>query len=63
MDASTGSVKEMLSAGKADAACIVSLSRSELLAVKDSTGLLVGPDGLAKHKAGAFLPLSMLQLC
>ena len=52
VDAATGAVKEMFSAGKAEAACHVGLSRSELLAVKDSSGLLVGSDGAAKQKAG-----------
>ena len=53
VDATTGALREMFSAGRAEAACMVALSRTELLAVKDSTGLLVGPDGSAKHKAGA----------
>ena len=56
VEAASGAVKEMFAHGRAEGACQVSLSRSELLAVKDSAGLLVGPDGSAKQKAGAPLP-------
>ena len=56
VDAATGALREMFSAGRAEAACMVALSRTEVLAVKDSTGVLVGPDGSAKHKAGGSSP-------
>ena len=56
VDAATGALREMFSAGRAEAACMVALSRTEVLAVKDSTGVLVGPDGSVKHKAGGSSP-------
>ena len=53
VDATTGAVTELLSAGKAEAPCMASLSKTELLVIKDSTGLILGPDGKPKPQVSS----------
>ena len=53
MDATTGAVTELMSAGKTDA-CMCALSKTELLVVKDSQGIVLGPDGKPKPEVSTW---------